>query len=643
MINEVYVIFKTHLDVGFTNFAADVIDAYCRVFIPGVFELKHPNFVWTTGSWLIDEYLKRAGGKERAQIEKAIMDGRISWHGLPFTTHTEFMSEKLFEHGIGISRRLDARFGRRTISAKMTDVPGHTRGMVPIMARNGIEFLHLGKNPSSTAPDVPGLFRWRDPDGSELIVMYDKEYGACAEIPGTGKAVYFAHTGDNAGPPDDEDLDELYAELAAQFPGAALTAADLNTIAKAASGIKASLPVVTSEIGDTWIHGVGSDPRKCSGYRRLLRLAETLKPQSREKVLSGLLTIPEHTWGLDEKTHLNDVTNFTKESFIAARGGKAFLRMEKSWQEQRDYLTAAISGLEGRDLRLARAALDEYRINRPSVDGLKKIANPHEDVEIPVPVPASGNAAAVGGGEKAVIRVDRTGAVCYLKWNGAVLSDPSHLWCNPVYEAFGPEDYRRFLEQYLVITPDWALRDNAKMGMESAIGGHLAAAPGLEGLYIGIGRAVILMSMGGDANALYGAPSELATVIDFYPDRIEVDFAWFGKPATRVAEAMWLGFNLIPGGLELHKLGEWIDPLDVARHGNRSLHAVELGVRAGGLTIRSEDAALVAPGLPSLLDFNDGQPDLAKGVYFNLHNNVWGTNFRMWYEEDARFKFIVTK
>jgi hypothetical protein len=26
-------------------------------------------------------------------------------------------------------------------------------------------------------------------------------------------------------------------------------------------------------------------------------------------------------------------------------------------------------------------------------------------------------------------------------------------------------------------------------------------------------------------------------------------------------------------------------------------------------------------------------------MHFNLYNNVWGTNFPMWYEDDARFRF----
>jgi len=42
-----------------------------------------------------------------------------------------------------------------------------------------------------------------------------------------------------------------------------------------------------------------------------------------------------------------------------------------------------------------------------------------------------------------------------------------------------------------------------------------------------------------------------------------------------------------------------------------------------------------------LLNFTDEQSDLLGGIHFNLYNNVWGTNFPMWYEKDARFRFLL--
>jgi hypothetical protein len=95
----------------------------------------------------------------------------------------------------------------------------------------------------------------------------------------------------------------------------------------------------------------------------------------------------------------------------------------------------------------------------------------------------------------------------------------------------------------------------------------------------------------------------------------------------------------------MDKMDSWISPLDVIRDGNRHLHAVNSGIsyvdRQGGLNIHTFDAPLVAPGEPSLLDFNNRQPVLRRGIHFNLYNNVWGTNFPTWYEDDAQFRFIL--
>ena len=95
----------------------------------------------------------------------------------------------------------------------------------------------------------------------------------------------------------------------------------------------------------------------------------------------------------------------------------------------------------------------------------------------------------------------------------------------------------------------------------------------------------------------------------------------------------------------LEKLGGWVSPLEVVKGGNQTLHAVGVGAEYRGTdaTIRLEtlDAPLIAVGAPALLRFEDRLPDPSKGLHVNLYNNVWGTNFPMWSEGDARFRFIV--
>ncbi|HPS41260.1 MAG TPA: hypothetical protein PK040_01565, partial [Anaerolineaceae bacterium] len=120
MQRKIHLIFKTHLDVGFTDFAAAVTHNYFKKYIPTALRVAREmrdsgcedRFVWTTGSWLIYEFLEQASPAERADMEAGILAGDIAWHALPFTTHTELMDAELFRFGLSLSQSLDARYGR---------------------------------------------------------------------------------------------------------------------------------------------------------------------------------------------------------------------------------------------------------------------------------------------------------------------------------------------------------------------------------------------------------------------------------------------------------------------------------------------------------------------------------------------------
>ena len=95
-------------------------------------------------------------------------------------------------------------------------------------------------------------------------------------------------------------------------------------------------------------------------------------------------------------------------------------------------------------------------------------------------------------------------------------------------------------------------------------------------------------------------------------------------------EAIWFSFMPLveePDRWRLDKMGVPISPLEAVPDGNCRRHAVQAGVSYSGadgfIEIASHDAALVAPGKPSLLEFDDTLPDLRGGMHFNLCNNVW--------------------
>jgi hypothetical protein len=655
-ISRIHLIFKTHLDVGFTDFAANVVANYFNHYIPKAIQLaarqresgSADRFVWTTGSWLIYEYLEQAGSADRQRMEQAIAAGDIAWHALPFTTHSENMDPGLFRFGLSLSQELDRRFGKHTIAAKMTDVPGHTRGIVPLLAEAGVQFLHIGVNAASTPPDVPPVFTWRDPaSGAEMLVMYHKgSYGDLMVVPGLADAIAFAHTGDNLGPQSVEQLQETYREMHARFPGVEIGASTMDAFAAHLAEIRGSLPVITQEIGDTWIHGVGTDPRKEAQYRELLRwrrqLLETGTPAEQLRDFSRkLLPISEHTWGMDVKTHLFDWINYRAKDFQAARSGENFKELEASWQEQRAYINSAVDSLPSPLKREAKERLAGLEPARPDPSRYTPLTDLSQPFEL----------------HPFTVAFDpQTGCLVRLSINGVEWAGPQNPLGQFWYETFSAADYQRFHQQYNVNkrhTWFWAIPDFTKPDIDDAAPEHRTFLPSLT--WAGRRSAegsqafLILMEMPEQSWQEYGAPRQVSLEIGFDQRRSLVSFGlqWFGKPACRLPEAAWFSFIprvSQPRNWQMDKLGQWVSPFEVIRDGNRHLHAINRGVRCqakkGTLHIDSLDTALVAPGQPSLLDFNNRQPNLRQGLHFNMVNNLWGTNFPMWYEDDARFRFI---
>lgn len=655
-IELVHVIFKTHLDVGFTNYARVIVDRYMNDFIPGAIALaeemaaQHPEepFRWTAGSWLFYEYLERATPNQRARFERAVANDLVAWHALPFTTHTELMDESLFRYGLSLSQKLDRRFGKHTIAGKMTDVPGHTRAMIPLLAEAGVRFFHVGVNPAATVPDVPPVFVWRDEaTATELLVMYQKVYGDVMVIPGTNQAVALVFTGDNLGPPSQESVRETYAKLRADFPHARFVGSTLDAVAETLSPVRGELPVVTDEIGDTWIHGIGTDPTKVSRYRELLRLRngwiaggratnEALDPFHR-----ALIMIPEHTWGMDLKTFLPDYENYDTKALAAHRADPMYQHFEASWTEQREYVQQALDALTGTPLRAeAEAGLAAIAPRRPD----PSLYRPLDSAQLELMDWSVGIDPETGALNRLLRRAD-----------GITLADDTHPIGRILYENFSAADYDRFWHQYIRDREFgevrvWAHPDNTKPGLLVEKHGRwhprvraISSRSEGETLYV-------LVETGFTADACeIGAPETLTIEYSFAPDGTAgIDVQWFGKPACRLPEAFWMTIQPVGAGAgrwAIHKLGGQIDPVHVISNGARTLHGVHDTVafhsHEYGLAIDSLDAVLVAPGRPSLTDFHNEVPNMANGVHFNLFNNAWGTNFPMWFEDDARFRFTL--
>jgi len=226
------------------------------------------------------------------------------------------------------------------------------------------------------------------------------------------------------------------------------------------------------------------------------------------------------------------------------------------------------------------------------------------------------------------------------------------------YQTYTGEDYTTYIDTYGYCSPCpwWFDNDFGKPNVSIADPEDKLWTPSLETLWMRREREggcsfLVELQMPEESYTKYGSAPTLWHQIDVEAhDRNEIrtTLTILNKTATRLPEALWVTFNPVPQTdnawlWSLQKLGEPVDPNQVVLNGSHHIHAVESVSYSNGIQrmdLSSYDVALVVPGQPSAFPIPlDQEPDIQNyGVNFNIYNNIWGTNYIMWYpflEEDA--------
>jgi len=649
-------IFKCHLDVGFTDTQANVLQMYFKKYYPQAIETAAKlresggnRYVWTGAGWLLYEFLEQASSNERKEMESAIAAGDIAWHALPFSWQTEMLDRSMIEGCLGFSGSLDARFGRKTTAGKMTDVPCHSRGIVSPLAGGGVRLLDIGVNPASTPPDVPDAFLWKAPDGTSLAVLYHKhDYGSTFRVAGSDLAVSVNVRVDNSGPHTIEEINAIYAGLHQRFPKAQLIAGSLTDIATEMEPLRASLPVITQEIGDTWIYGAPSDPLKIARYREVARLRREWIANSKlakggpidQKLLARLALAPEHTWGTDTKRYI-DHDHYSPKELAENINKPGYQTMEHSWQEKRDDVSSGVQSLPTSLRTEAESRLKALQVAEPNHAAMKE----HD------------NRKTINTTHFELMLDPDTGAITRLvsKSSGkhwASVGSPLALF---TYQTLTQDDYKTFLNDYVVSKEWWAPQDFGKPNIERFQPEARDWHPKLDNVWTSENaeghRVLAKMSVKDPANEARGLvawPKSMYLEV-FAPNvepKLSVTFYAVGKAPNRMPESMWLTFKPQtqgPPNWILEKVDHDVSATDVVRGGGRRMHAVtsRLACTDGDhrLEITTLDAPVVALGVRSPLNFSQELPDLQQGAHVNLFNNAWGTNYPQWAGGDWRYRF----
>lgn len=667
IMKKVIVVSKTHLDLGFTDYAENIRQKYIHSFIPDAINLAEKvntqdkkYFVWTTGSWILKEALKNPQQKEK--LTKAIKDGNIVPHAMPFTTHTELLDADSLDYGLSLVDDLDKIRGTKTISAKMTDVPGHTKGLVSILAKHGIKLLHIGVNGASALVDVPPCFVWKNGD-DEIVVIYSGDYGGAFKCDLVDEVLYFDHTLDNHGAPSPQKVLDKISKIQSEYPDYEITAGTIDDFAKVIWEVREKLPVFTGEMGDTWIHGSATDPYKSASLRTLINLKnEWLENGSLDRnsdeyknFVDAIICTAEHTCGMDSKTYFSDYGNYLKKEFKKARKGDKvkfnhlfcdlpqsmlpfvslfdgrrkrgyYSVIEKSWAEQRAYIDLAVDSLSDEHKAIAKAEI-------------KKLIP-----ATPITFSAN-NADFIQAGEWA-LKINKNGGIGSLKYGNEEIIKTNN---EPIitYRSFCNADYKYWLSHYsrnLEETAVWALGDFARPGMNRVEGKYPSGrfAYSVEKMCANGTQVIVNLVCDKKLCDDLGAPRIIQVIYTLTENGLNADVSWYQKDANRLTEAIYM--HIFPSDdIKLKKLGCLVNPQEVTNNGSRNLHAVQC-VEMGNYEIINRHSPLVSVGKGKILEFDNKFEDVkTDGLSFVLYNNVWGTNFPLWYEDNAKFTFEIKK
>ncbi|KAK9815327.1 hypothetical protein WJX72_001843 [[Myrmecia] bisecta] len=705
-LRTVHLVYANHLDVGFTATDDVVINKYFHEYYPKAIavaeELKKrtgpERLVYTTHSFLVSLFLDcpRCIGvtcptdDEVTAFKQAVAEGVITWHAMPFNAQLEFYDAPLVEAAVQLTHDLDALFGLPPkVTMSQRDVPGTTRAALPLLYGQGVRAISVGVNAASAPPAVPHdqAFIWRDEASqTDMLAMfhpggYSGGVGDtpvdgpnnCIQADGFDHALCCAWRGDNAGPPDVDEVLRVWAKVQGNFPGAQVLASGfddfMTPFLEAVPQLR--LPIITQEIGDSWIYGVPSDAGKTSEYRDILRQIRAAgsaftNDAGYKNASRFLLKVGEHTWGTDSKWVLADWVNWDNPSFHRQlqQMGPNYATTIQSWLRQRKWLDWALDALEeGAPLKHAMLAArdavrDRNKAPNPEALGFHRMADGDDTLS----------------SHAWDIRIHpETGALAGLRFRwpgsreGADWASKDHPLGQVVYNTYTEGDYQVIFRDYSYCpAEEWAQLDFGKHNCNVAHPRHAAATASLtEVWHKGDGEVfeVLVRSrlpdwMVTDA----GAPEEVWTHIQSPKNDASLlyDVIWVNKTATRLPEALWVKFAPDPALVNasswaMYKLGRPILPANVVRNGSYSQHGVTdegVTVTAAGaqswekLQIKSFDAAVVSPGEATPFPNPLHPPDMTKGMSFNLANNIWGTNYIMWQpyrpeDRDMRFRFAL--
>jgi hypothetical protein len=219
-----------------------------------------------------------------------------------------------------------------------------------------------------------------------------------------------------------------------------------------------------------------------------------------------------------------------------------------------------------------------------------------------------------------------------------------------LYERFSYNEVHQFDSAYIRGNSDWGFAELGKPNMPpEAEMPYLSATPEHCHWERNNANELIMHYQPGAANDKLKFPVTTKIILDKDKNYFDIELT-IDKPAEPLPEAGWicLPFSIPHPQFRVGRNGSIIDPVkDINVKGvNRHLYEVGTGVAlfdasGRGIGICPLDAPLVSLGEPGVFKYDTSYVPTQPNVFFNLFNNHWSTNYRLWNEGKWTYTFRI--
>lgn len=186
----IHLLHHSHVDIGYTHVQDEVkkiqwenLESAVKLAAETAGFPEGARFRWNTEvMWPVETYIREQDPEKVKILKEAISKGWLGLDAFYANTLTELCSSEELVRLTADARRISEECGVKLQSAMVSDIPGWSWGIVPVLAGSGVKYLSLGTNTFDRIGSIikdwgDRPFYWVSPSGEEKILCWIHEKG----------------------------------------------------------------------------------------------------------------------------------------------------------------------------------------------------------------------------------------------------------------------------------------------------------------------------------------------------------------------------------------------------------------------------------------------------------------------------------